>query len=273
MRPTNSDKSLRRLASERCNVFMHKQVPFSRDKYRAARRRFVRANLVMLLGVTGLEVAMCIALARFVHGYALGLLQGVFLTAWVAALVVLFHGTTGSMNQLVGAWGEENTIDVLRRAKRRGLIWGWVDGLATESGDVDHIVVTKRCGVVAIDSKWHSRLYDDTVERDLVSAHASARRARLILLTFGRRIEVTPVAAIWGGVQHEIGSDQTRHPALVPGKELFAHLRALNGQPIDRATGLALLAELREHGHRVRPSRNLEARSMRRPSSVRVATS
>jgi hypothetical protein len=42
-------------------------------------------------------------------------------------VLAVFHASTGSMNQLAGAWGEDNTADQLRRARRRRLIWGWVN--------------------------------------------------------------------------------------------------------------------------------------------------
>ena len=40
---------------------------------------------------------------------------------------VLFFSVviSGSMNQVVGSFGEDNTRDVLGWAKRRRLIWGW----------------------------------------------------------------------------------------------------------------------------------------------------
>ena len=125
--------------------------------------------------------------------------------------------------------GEENTIDSLKWAKRRGLIWGWVDGLAIEGGDIDHIVVTKRGGVVAIDSKWHYTLWDDTLQRADTAAQRSARRARLILISLHRRMEVTPLAVIWGGAQQEFETvDVPRH--VIPGGQLSTWLRSLQGE-------------------------------------------
>jgi hypothetical protein len=119
-------------------------------------------------------------------GYLLGLAQGFFVSLLATALLCAFHASTGSIWQMAGVWGEDSTTDELRKAKRRGLIWGFVNGVATSTGDVDHVVVTKRGGVVAVDSKYHAHLRSDTVQCDLASAASSARRTRLIMLSFGR---------------------------------------------------------------------------------------
>ncbi|WP_166389739.1 nuclease-related domain-containing protein [Nocardioides ochotonae] len=59
-----------------------------------------------------------------------------------------------------GAWGEDNTRDELQRAKRKRLVWAWVDSVTLQAGDIDHLVVTRNGGLVAIDSKWRSKIND-----------------------------------------------------------------------------------------------------------------
>jgi hypothetical protein len=54
---------------------------------------------------------------------------------------------------LSGVYGEDNTRDVLRRARRKRNIWSWIDNLEIQSADVDHLVIAP-AGIYAIDSKW-----------------------------------------------------------------------------------------------------------------------
>jgi hypothetical protein len=109
------------------------------------------------IGLLACLLAALGALIRLVlDGYALGFMDGVLATALVALVLTAFHASTGSIWQLAGAWGEENTRDVLRAAKRRRHIWGWIDSVAIADGDIDHLVVTRDGRLVAIDSKWHA---------------------------------------------------------------------------------------------------------------------
>lgn len=50
-----------------------------------------------------------------------------------------------------GAYGEDQTRTELQRAQRAGLVWAWIDSVSLQRGDIDHIVVTRRGGVVALD--------------------------------------------------------------------------------------------------------------------------
>jgi hypothetical protein len=244
-------------------------VPFGRAKYRAQRKRFLRRNFALVWFLVSCTVLFCALLSLVLDGYLLGLLQGVALTLLAAALNSLFHAVSGALGPLAGAWGEDNTSDVLRRARRRGHIWGWIDGVATDSGDVDHVVVTKLGGVVAIDSKWHAGLWGETLGRDLVAASTAARRARLILLSYGRRQPVTPVVVVWGGAQEDLQEAEHRGDnVVVAGRDLGGWLSNLHGEAIDRSTGLQMLAEFREHKRRVKPTRNL-SRAHVKPRGVR----
>ena len=177
----------------RSNMTMPRQpVSFPRQQYRAARKAFLQRNWILVACFAAFGLAACLVFSLWLSGYLLGLAQGFFVSLLATLLLCAFHASTGSIWQMAGAWGEDSTTDELRKAKRRGLIWGFVNGVATSTGDVDHVVVTKRGGVVAVDSKYHAQLRSDTVQRDLVSAAASARRARLIMLSFGRRLDIAP---------------------------------------------------------------------------------
>ncbi len=63
--------------------------------------------------------------------------------------------------QLSGAYGEYNTRDALRAAHRRHHIWGWIDNLEVQGGDIDHLVLAPS-GIYAIDTKWHTTHLGDT---------------------------------------------------------------------------------------------------------------
>jgi hypothetical protein len=212
---------------------------------------------------------VCVLLGLAADGYLLGLLQGVVLTLLAVCLNSVFQAVTGVLGPLAGVSDDDNTTDVLRRARRRGHIWGWIDGVATETGDIDHVVVTKKGGVVAIDSKWSARPGGETLGRDLAAASTAARRARLILLSYGRRHPVTPVVVTWGGAQEDQQEAENRGDCVVvPGRELGSWLGNLRGEAVNRSTGLHLLAEFREHKRHVRPKRGL-SRTHVKPRGVR----
>lgn len=115
--------------------------------------------------------------------------------------------------QLRGAWGEEATRDELRRAKRKRLIWGWVDSVSLRAGDLDHLVVTRNGGLIAIDSKWRSdgndaaamadsaakaRLRAEGIARSLLKSERGTHRAK------GHAVTVRPLVVIWGPAQHNM---------------------------------------------------------------------
>jgi hypothetical protein len=52
--------------------------------------------------------------------------------------------------QLRGAWGEDHTRTGLESARKGRLVWGWVDSIALQSPDLDHVVVTREGGVVVV---------------------------------------------------------------------------------------------------------------------------
>jgi hypothetical protein len=146
---------------------------------------------------------------------------------------------------------------VLRRAKRRRLIWGWVDSITVATGDIDHLVVTRRGGLVAIDSKWRSR--PSEVEALSTGAGRTRVRAQGILAdalrsergqhrSRGRAHQVTPLVVVWGPAQQAL-CDTERHSDvhLVVGRDLLSWLRKTDGDLIDRASAKDLLRRLEEY--------------------------
>ena len=152
---------------------MTKPHPYSRRVFRRRLGAWLIGNLKL---VAGLAVGLA-ALVAFVtvlllvtmvessfRSWLLGAIQVGMLAAYlhIVHMAFLAHDPA-AIRHVRGAWGEDNTRDELQRAKRRKLIWGWVDSLALQHGDIDHLVVTRRGGLVAIDSKWRSQA-NDTIE-------------------------------------------------------------------------------------------------------------
>ncbi|TDX03094.1 nuclease-like protein [Kribbella sp. VKM Ac-2566] len=138
------------------------------------------------------------------HGYLLGAAHGATVTFFVAAVRHLFLVCTGTTRELSGAYGEDNTRDVLRRARRKRHIWNSIDNLEIQSGDFDHLVIAP-AGIYAIDSKWHATdLTDAVLDRDVATARAAARRANLILRSVHlQALEAQPLVVVWGRGQRD----------------------------------------------------------------------
>src|SRR5690606_126514 len=107
--------------------------------------------------------------------YVLGALHAAMLAIGYYTLRVSFLASDqDAVWQVRGDLGEVNTRDELKRAKRRRLIWGWVDSITVSTGDIDHLVITRRGGVVAIDSKWRSEAVGTDIGRSAASARSAA---------------------------------------------------------------------------------------------------
>jgi hypothetical protein len=237
-------------------MLRHRRHAYPRRAYRKDLKRFLIKNRRRLSVVAAGYAILMAAMALLADGYFLGLVHGAF-TALALAMVGLVHlAATGSLAQLAGAWGEDNTRDLLRWAKRRRLIYGWVDSLEIQGGDVDHLVAAPS-GWIAIDSKWHSQSLDrSVVVRDAERATRAARRASLILRSLTRRADARPVVFVWGGTRDEL-SDLDRMVAgveFVSGSDLKEWFRRLPTGGTDRRSAIAALRDLRSFRSRVRVS-------------------
>lgn len=219
---------------------------------------FLRTNWWPILAFAGLCAIATIPVTLVLRGYLLGVAHGAVAIFFVAAVRHLFLVYTGSTRELSGAYGEDNTRDVLRQAKRRRHIWNSIDNLEIQSGDVDHLVIAP-AGIYAIDSKWHATdLTDAALERDVATARAAARRANLILRSIHLQApEAQPIVVVWGrGQRHlpEAGS--------VVGGVLILRGSALRGWLSQRPAGAIsqehatdAVTKLRLFKARVDPSR------------------
>jgi hypothetical protein len=190
-------------------------------------------------------------------------LLGVFHTTVVAAYLHILHAAFLATDReaiwhLRGAWGEDNTRSELQRAKRKRLIWGWVDSITLQAGDLDHLVVTRRGGLVAIDSKWRNRA-SDTVEMAQaarrVRTRAEGLAQSLLKAERGARhrakenpLRVVPVVVLWGAAQHEM-PEHARVDGIdfVAGRRLLTWLRTLDGERVDKSAAADVIDRLEKY--------------------------
>ncbi len=240
--------------------------PYSRRRFRTRLAAWLGRNarlivpltlgVVVFLGMLGWLVATTMPDRPFTWWFV-GVLQAGGVAAYLHLLNTAYLANdTEAIWHVRGAWGEDNTRDELLRAKRKGHIWGWVDSLELEYGDIDHLVVTRRGGLVAIDSKWRNKA-DDRAEmaqaarkvglraegltRDLVNGAArGSRRARV------NPLSVRSVVVLWGADQDSVSEgENTDGIDFVAGRKLGDWLAALEGQPVDRAAATEVLRALR----------------------------
>jgi hypothetical protein len=246
---------------------MAKFAPYSRHELRRSLIEWVKRNIKVVFVVTAGAVALiCIESVLLVQlvpdtalkWYLLGAVHVGVIAAFVHLLHVAFlaHDRRALMH-MRGAWGEENTRDELKRARRRRLIWGWVDSISLRAGDIDHLVVTRRGGLVAIDSKWRNqhtsqdvatmaqsaarvRLRAEGLTQTLLVSERSARhRARANPLT------VKPVVVMWGAAQDEVPDGATVDGIeFIPGRRLMKWLRQVDGDPVSRDAARDVLERL-----------------------------
>lgn len=102
--------------------------------------------------------------------------------------------------------GGQLTRAVLRSARRRGKVLGWVPRMPTGSGPVFDLVLTAS-GPLALDSV-HCAGDLDSARVELVAAGArdAAREAESVLAAIGSFDAVLPVVVVWGGDAYAVPS-------------------------------------------------------------------
>jgi len=244
---------------------MPKHHPYSRREFRRRLIVWLRRNL-RLVAALGIGLVVVIA---FITGLLLATwpdtafkwwLLGAVQAGMVAAYLHLLH--TGflahdeaAIRHVRGAWGEDNTRSELQRAKRKKLVWGWVDSLGLQHCDIDHLVVTRKAGLVAVDSKWRSQISDtvdmaraaqkvrlraEGVTRDLLKGTTrGARRAKVN--PFG----VTSVVVLWGPAQHGVPDGASVDGIeFIAGRKFVDWLARLDGERVDRAAATDIVRSL-----------------------------
>jgi hypothetical protein len=230
-------------------------LPYSRRELRARFVTWVRRNWLLILGAAvggavllAVETYLLMAIGDRTSWkwYLLGVTHSVVLLTFAHLLWATFMANDReAIHHVRGAWGEENTRNELRRAKRKKLIWGWIDSVTLQSGDIDHLVVTRAGGLVAIDSKWRNHL--DAADRDAMvqSALKVRLRAEGVVQTLLQRergghrassnpLAVRPAVVIWGAARDQIPSEtRVEGVDFVGGQDFLSWLRRLDGEAVE----------------------------------------
>ena len=257
---------------------MSKHHPFSRREFRRRLIIWLRRNLRLIAALTiGMVVMITIVSGLLLvtlpdtdfKWWLIGTLQ----TGTVAAYLHLLHigylaNDAEAIRHVRGAWGEDNTRSELQRAKRKKLVWGWVDSFGLQHGDIDHLVVTREAGLVAVDSKWRSQISDtadmaraaqkvrlraEAVTRDFLKGTTrGARRAKV------NPLSVTSVVVLWGPAQHGVPDGAVVDGIeFIAGRKFVDWLAQQDGQPVDRAAAADIIRSL--EGRRVATDRPRKA--------------
>lgn len=246
---------------------MTKYHPYSRREFRRRFAGWARSNAWLITWLTaGLGVLLAaetfLLIGVGTPGPVSWWLLGAVQAGMVALYLHLLHNAflandREAIRHLRGAWGEDNTRSELQMAKRRRVIWGWVDSITLQNGDIDHLVVTRRGGLVAIDTKWRSDTHD--VIDMARAAHRAKSRAEALAQTVLTRergarhrskdnpLSVTPVVVLWGAAQHTL-PDGARSDGIdfIPGRSLRRWLATLDSEPVSKAAATDLIQRL-EH--------------------------
>jgi len=241
-----------------------------RNEWKCRNRGLIATLAAISLGILALTTAAAVTFTgdSRLAWYLLGAFQAVVIAICLHLLNVAFLANErDAMRHLRGAWGEENTSTELEAAKRRRVIWGWVDGISLQAGDIDHVVVTRHGGVVVIDSKWRNQA---NVQDALAMAAAVKKvrlRAEAIALTAvaverarhrasGGSVVIRPAVVLWGAEQHRLPNGVARVDGIdfVAGRHLRKWLRGLEGDDVSKAAAVELVKLLEQFRAKVSAS-------------------
>jgi len=238
---------------------------------RSYARRRLRKSFWVFVQETKQVAVVFLAAVVLVAGYTVvaepsaflsGLIIGVVATALAAAFLIMFLVTSGSALTLAGAWAEDFVNDEIKKARKRGHVWGAVPNIEVGGFDVDHLVVAPG-GIFAIETKAHTRrISRATASADLEQARESARKASLILQSkqVGLPQPVTPVLAVWGRRATETVPNEGRlvngvHVVPVPAlADWFVSYRTGRVAEDNAATLLERVLQFRDHQQQREPS-------------------
>jgi nuclease-like protein len=114
---------------------------------------------------------------------------------------------SGAPRYDMGAGAERWTSKELRRFGRP---WRVIDGVEFENSDIDHVLIGPG-GIFAVETKWSGYECDLDggilplgIEYGIQQTIASARKARLLLLSKKVHVEVQPILMVWGPRVREV---------------------------------------------------------------------
>jgi hypothetical protein len=240
-----------------------------RREWLQSKQRYVVVMAAFYVAVVAASSWWAASFSSGVGWYAIGVLH-----AGLAAMLLhllnaaVFAHEPRAIFQLRGAWGEDNTRTELESARRKRLVWGWVDSIALQSADLDHVVVTREGGVVVLDSKFRTDVTSTQVA-DMVRAAARARsRAEALARTVlksepaGRRrtsrtsVTVTPCIVIWGPARHDVpDGHQVDGVHFVDGTKLKQWLHQLPSSPVSEDAARDFLERLTDWRDRIGAAR------------------
>lgn len=240
---------------------MRSPKPYSRREMRLEFRAWARRNWRVFAVMAGIAAALLVIQILLLMLTAQSLVYVFFIAAVVGGVIVSFGwmivvvflaNSTKAIYNLRGAWGEDLTRDELKRARRKDLIWGWVDSIELERSDIDHFVVTRRGGIVVVDSKFRTVLDEGGRQQIMQSAQRLRRRgaglARTVLeQSYGRRrgksdLSVEIVVAVWGPEGKKLEVDYWVDDVhVIGGHRLLDWLRTFEGDAIEKDVAEDLL--------------------------------
>lgn len=242
--------------------------PFPRRELKRLRKAWLRRNAGMLSALL-VGFVLLLALLSFLlvrtdapgRWYVLGLLHAGLTAAALHAVNSAFLAhERGAVLQLRGAWGEDNTRSELQRAKRRRLVWDWVDSITLQAGDLDHVVITRSGGIVVLDSKWRTEVTPGVVAEMTASAKRTQTRAEALARTLlkadrsarhraaGQPFTVTPAVVLWGAARQTVPEGhRVEDVHFVDGRELVSWLAQLDGPAITREAAKDLHQRLTDY--------------------------
>jgi hypothetical protein len=245
---------------------MTKYHPYPRRALRSLFKTWLKMQRLRVAVMCGAAVALValetwvlsvLGLPHEVRWYLVGFVHAAVVAAVMGGICISFlvH-ERGAIWQMRGAWGEDFTRDELQRARRKRLIWGWVDSVTLQNGDIDHLVVTKAGGLVAVDSKWRSSPDDLDPAAMASEAKRAKMRAEGVVQTIlraergthraaARSVTVTPLIVVWGDGQHSVPRDaRVAGVDFVPGRELLDWLSRTQVETVDELAAADLLTRL-----------------------------
>lgn len=147
------------------------------------------------------------------------------------------------------------------RSSRRRSVAGscgvGVDSIGLERGDLDHVVVTRRGGVLALDSKWRNQTTVSDTRAMAAAAHRVRQRAEAVARSIMQAerarhrarvdsVRVRPAVVVWGAEQYRLpgGVAQVDGIDFVAGSQLRGWLRQLDGEVVTKAAAAQIEAAL-----------------------------
>lgn len=166
----------------------------SRIAWKKNSRAFGR-NFVDTAQFVAAEIVV-IAFLAFWPGMPLAVRTGfIGLSAGAVGVLIIVFAARLDDPQMLGNLAEVWTAETFRQVKG----WRAVHNIATQGGDIDHVVITP-AGVLAVETKFHRYVDQQRRDRDLAEARRAKTRTEALLRS--ERVPVmpaiTPVLIVWG---------------------------------------------------------------------------